>query len=157
MKVLSAFAVRLACLPVACLAALLLTGNAQAQSVPNLEVRSLDQKYVIAHWVIEAETEATRFFVERSADGEQFETVGVVDSDIAGGAQFHYSFLDETPLPGASYYRLRVTPNQSEVVYTVSMPVRLGELPTGYVPAQQLDPVLLSVSAKSPKATVNKP
>lgn len=135
----------------AVLVCLFLAGNVQAQSTPTLQVRSLDGKYVIAHWMIEAKIAPTRFYIERSFDGQSYETIGIVDSDIAGNNDFHYSFLDDQPLSGTSYYRLRIAANNAEAVYSQAMNVLVDGLPTGYVPAQQLDPVLLSVSTKSVK------
>lgn len=61
-------------------------------------------------WSTLTEANNDGFFVERSADGKAFHAIGKVDSKAENGnsaMELPYDFLDETPLSGANYYRLK--------------------------------------------------
>ncbi len=65
-------------------------------------------KTVDISWSTAAEEGNSHFLVERSADGATFSVIGRVEA--AGGgrsADNHYFLVDETPLFGTSFYRLR--------------------------------------------------
>ena len=64
---------------------------------------------VLCTWSTATEVNNDFFTVERSADAESFSPIGDVDG--AGDSQtiLRYSFTDEEPLSGLSYYRLRQT------------------------------------------------
>ncbi len=58
-------------------------------------------------WTTLTELHNERFDVERSSDGQTFVHIGSI---AGGGTSMHvrsYEFVDEQPLPGTSYYRLR--------------------------------------------------
>ncbi len=59
------------------------------------------------NWATATERNSDYFDVQRSADNEHFTTIGTVGA--AGDAQYRndYLFVDEAPLQGANYYRLR--------------------------------------------------
>ncbi|MFN4255274.1 MAG: hypothetical protein ACK4Q5_09735 [Saprospiraceae bacterium] len=48
------------------------------------------------------------FIVERSADGEQFEEILRLEGEGAADEMLYFSELDENPLPGDNYYRVRL-------------------------------------------------
>ncbi|MEM7103521.1 MAG: T9SS type A sorting domain-containing protein [Bacteroidota bacterium] len=58
----------------------------------------------ILNWEVAAETEYDHFEMERSGNGSAWESIGKVDpvNDLV-----YFEFVDSSPLPGISYYRLR--------------------------------------------------
>ena len=57
-------------------------------------------------WTMEDETNAQYFVIERSADGNDFDSIGMVQA-LNNQEQLSYSFTDNHILSGYSYYRLR--------------------------------------------------
>ena len=71
-------------------------------------------------WSTAEEINASHFYAERSADAREFEVVGKVSA--SGTTKLHkdYSLIDEIPLSGTSYYRLRqIDLDGKEFVYRV--------------------------------------
>lgn len=66
-----------------------------------------EAKHVQLDWVTESEQNSEWFAVERSADGANFVEIGRLPAAGNATEERRYSFLDEHPLPGTSYYRLR--------------------------------------------------
>ncbi|MBI5915883.1 MAG: T9SS type A sorting domain-containing protein [Bacteroidetes bacterium] len=58
-------------------------------------------------WATASETNNQGFEVQRSSDGAAWEMLGFVAGNGTTTAAHDYSFLDEKPLPGMNYYRLR--------------------------------------------------
>lgn len=77
-----------------------------------------NQKAVDLNWVSAREENLDRYDIERSADGQVFTTIG----DVAGGGdtevESRYAFLDETPLRGRSYYRLRMVDFDGTITFS---------------------------------------
>lgn len=114
-----------------------------------------DQEMVNLEWSIPGGQDNEHFLVERSANGYQYETIATVKG---GGNYFmtsHFSYTDEAPLSGASYYRItsvgmrgtgishsdpisieglptairhvRVYPNPANMEFTLAVTVEKGE------------------------------
>jgi hypothetical protein len=64
-------------------------------------------RLVQLEWITASELNNDYFEVERSTDGQEFSVLGRVDGSGTVNTEMHYSFIDEDPLPGISYYRLR--------------------------------------------------
>lgn len=63
------------------------------------------------YWTTETEENNKKFIIERSADGRNFSAVGELNSRAPGGnsnAPISYSFVDQRPINGKQYYRLRL-------------------------------------------------
>jgi len=58
-------------------------------------------------WATALEINSSHFNVERSTDLKEFATIGKISSAGDSRQQINYSFLDEAPLPGVNYYRLK--------------------------------------------------
>jgi hypothetical protein len=58
-------------------------------------------------WATASEIDNDYFAIERSADGREFRSIGVVPGRGTTDREVSYVFHDERPLPGRSYYRLR--------------------------------------------------
>ena len=70
------------------------------------------------HWTTSTEINNDFFTVERSANGLDFEGIGRVDG---AGTSYHdrnYTFTDDGPYPGRSYYRLKQTDIDGKFSYS---------------------------------------
>lgn len=74
----------------------LLTFEAEAQS-----------DHVAITWLTQTERNSSYFEVERSRDGEHFAPIGSVEAAGVSLSRIDYSLLDQDPLEGRAYYRLR--------------------------------------------------
>jgi len=61
-------------------------------------------------WEVKTDEELKSFDVERSADGRTFVKLSTVASLGKGIALANYSWVDNNPLMGANYYRIKVIP-----------------------------------------------
>lgn len=66
-------------------------------------------KVVKVDWTSGTELNNDFYTVERSSDAIHFERVGFVNGNGNSSEELSYSFVDENPLIGTSYYRLRQT------------------------------------------------
>ena len=64
------------------------------------------EKGTLLTWQTATEQNNEKFIVERSNDGESFETIGIVAGAGNSSHLLNYSFTDSDPAPGISYYRL---------------------------------------------------
>lgn len=67
----------------------------------------LVHKNVHLSWSTASETNNAHFLVERGADGRVFAEIGRVAGAGTVRETREYAFIDERPLPGANFYRLR--------------------------------------------------
>lgn len=61
----------------------------------------------VLSWSTASEINNAYFAIERSETGRHFEKIGVVNGNGNSTAIHNYQFIDESPLIGTSYYRLR--------------------------------------------------
>ncbi len=66
-----------------------------------------NKEEVELEWTTASETENKYFEIERSPEGRDFEVIGRVNGNGTTSSFSDYSFIDETPLRGNNYYRLR--------------------------------------------------
>lgn len=64
---------------------------------------------VILNWSTAQEVNNEFFSIERSQDGQQFETIGEVDGAGTSVLFNQYTYTDKQPLAGLSYYRIKQT------------------------------------------------
>ena len=57
-------------------------------------------------WAIAAGSNPDHFEIERSSTGQDFQTIGRVEKDVNASNLFRYT--DRSPIPGNSYYRLKI-------------------------------------------------
>ena len=62
---------------------------------------------VILDWSTATEINNDFFTLERSRDGVQFEEIGEVEGAGNSNQKIDYQFIDKSPYPGVSYYRLK--------------------------------------------------
>ncbi len=58
-------------------------------------------------WSTASEINSKYFSIERSADGLDYKTIGVVPASGNSSTVINYTFLDESPYDGDNYYRLK--------------------------------------------------
>jgi hypothetical protein len=85
-------------------------------------------KSVVLKWITEQEIDNNYFEVERSFDGTNFTTIGMVLDGVASGARKSYQFKDnDNQLQSATvaYYRLKQFDNNGKFTYTNKIAVKL--------------------------------
>ena len=70
-------------------------------------VAALIPSGVALNWATATEKNNDRFEVQRSADGQSFQTIGTVKGQGNSSNLREYAFTDSRPITGQSYYRLR--------------------------------------------------
>ncbi len=86
--------------------------STMASAVIRYDVLPKDKKALI-QWTTEQETNSDYFTIERSSNGSDFETVMVIDAKGSSSTATQYEFIDNSVLPGSSYYRLIATDNNA--------------------------------------------
>ena len=69
----------------------------------------VNENAVLLEWATASEENFDHFTVERSADGEYFEVIGMVEGHGSSSYVLYYEFTDDLPLQGTGYYRLTAT------------------------------------------------
>lgn len=81
-------------------------------------------KSVVLNWVTENEVNNDHFVVERSVDGQNFESVGTVFPDFSGSAQHRYDFTDHV-FEWQKNYTYRIKQVDIDGAFTVSETVEV--------------------------------
>jgi hypothetical protein len=80
---------------------------------------ALQQQGAIAlTWTTLQEQNASRFIVERSADGTSYTAIGVVNAAGTTNSVSNYAFIDYSPLVNNNYYRLRQIDADNHFMYS---------------------------------------
>ena len=74
--------------------------------------------YVVLDWATASEYNNTHFEVERSAEGRRFQPFQNVHGAGDSRSRLHYQTVDDNPLPGRSYYRLKQVDFSGEVTFS---------------------------------------
>lgn len=82
------------------------TASALPVELLNFEAE-VQQKQVLLHWQTASEQNNAFFDIERSNDGVHFESIGSQPGNGTTKEVHNYSFIDEKPLLGMNYYRLK--------------------------------------------------
>lgn len=67
----------------------------------------LDQTRIVTNWATASELNFDYFEVERSVDGKDFRVLGKIDGNGTTNVRHDYSYIDENPIIGFNYYRLK--------------------------------------------------
>ncbi len=97
--------------------------------------------FVDINWSTASETNNDYFTIERSMDGITFQEIGVVDGAGNSGSILNYVSIDDSPLSGISYYRLKQTDFNGDSKYSSIVSVQKNEtsfeiINTSYFPSQ---------------------
>lgn len=74
--------------------------------------------YVVLQWTTLSETDNLYFEIERSINGEHWEVIETTLGAIQSRSPIHYKEIDNSPLPGVSYYRLKQVDLQGTFSYS---------------------------------------
>ena len=72
---------------------------------------------VFVSWTSKDEPEDCVYIVERSKDGREFQSVGVKEG-IGAEIELYYSWIDQTPPAGFSYYRVKKITKEGSQLYS---------------------------------------
>jgi hypothetical protein len=81
------------------------------------EIRKADNSVNLI-WTTASETNNDYFTIERSADGRNFAAIGMVDGAGNSTSSLDYSYTDDEPLAGTSYYRIKQTDYDGQFSYS---------------------------------------
>ena len=69
-------------------------------------------------WETESEENSDYFTVQRSDNGSNFESLGIVDAKENSDQKQFYQFADSYPIQGISYYRLKIVDLNGSIRYS---------------------------------------
>ncbi|MEM9921496.1 MAG: PKD domain-containing protein [Bacteroidota bacterium] len=78
----------------------------------------IDESLNVLEWATASEENTSHFLVERSADGQSFETIGRTEAAVNSAVTKSYLLRDESPLKGVNYYRLRQVDQDGQFAYS---------------------------------------
>jgi hypothetical protein len=81
-------------------------------------------------WTTSKEDEPVKFTIQRSDDGNNFTTIGTLESRNSMAALNSYSFIDPSPVTDKKYYRIILNNNSNRKVY--SRTIMLNRSSTGF-------------------------
>jgi len=84
----------------------------------NFNARLNPSRQVNLAWETASETNNDYFAIERSQDGSLFEVIAKVEGAGNSTLKNNYSYVDEKPFEGVSYYRLRQTDHNGAFTYS---------------------------------------
>lgn len=92
-----------------------------ASSMASVNIHNYSTVYnsgkVFVSWTSKNEPEDCVYVVERSPDGRDFQSVGVKEG-IGADIELYYSWIDQTPLPGFAYYRVKKITKEGTQLYS---------------------------------------
>ncbi len=83
-------------------------------------------------WSTASELNNDFFTIERASDLEKFEEVTTVKGQGTINIKTNYNTVDESPLPGISYYRLKQTDFDGKFTYSELRKVEVTEIKTNF-------------------------
>jgi hypothetical protein len=95
------------------------------------QLTGLQNKQTVVRWTTAQEVNTNQFYIERSADGLIFNNIGNIPAKNTSGIN-NYSFTDENPLQGTSYYRLKEVDKDGTSTYSDIRAVKNAEALTVY-------------------------
>ena len=84
------------------------------------------QKNVQVNWQTSQEINTSHFIIERSADGTNFSALGSVTAAGNSSSTRNYSFKDNLPLQGISFYRIQMVDEDGRYKYSSVVSITLN-------------------------------
>jgi|GEM_PF-1445399 len=81
---------------------------------------------VALDWRTASEINTDHFDIERSNDGVHFSKIGTVASSQNSAAESDYTFTDDNPINGISYYRLKQVDKDGHFTYSIIISVKMN-------------------------------
>jgi hypothetical protein len=134
-----------------------LTSNSVIVSLLAFEANPLPEK-VSLNWTTSVEINNEYFLVERSTDGKTFEVINRIKGAVNSTNLLDYSSIDNSPLYGTSYYRLKQIDSFGNSTYSDVIAVSIKENPDFEIlsaePTINSTIHLLFISAQNDKCSV---
>ena len=83
---------------------------------------------VLVNWEVASQVENHHFSIERTIDGINFETIGTITDAGNSHQSSKYSFVDESPVHGLSYYSLKQYDHQGQMKELALTAVQCSEI-----------------------------
>lgn len=83
-------------------------------------------KHILLRWISEKEMNSKEFVVEKSRNGKDFTSLGAVAAAGNSNAALQYSFVDEHPVNGKNFYRLKTFDRDGKFGYSQIVTVDFG-------------------------------
>lgn len=83
----------------------------------SFEATLADNRTVTLDWAVEQDDELAYFILERAKDGLVFKPFGQIDRATPNGL-INYTFVDDSPFPDRSYYRLKLVDKNGSFSYS---------------------------------------
>lgn len=77
-------------------------------------------------WQTFTEINVRGFELQRSADGNRYDSIGFVTSRASNSSGAIYDYTDRNPLHGRSYYRIKVVDNSGQITYSQVRTINIG-------------------------------
>ena len=84
----------------------------------------------LLNWTTLQERNVSKFIVERSLNGAAFETIGEMKAVGSSSQRNKYDFIDNSPLDGANYYRIRQLDHDGKMNFSVIRSLSFDRHPT---------------------------
>jgi hypothetical protein len=95
----------------------------------SFDARELKNNQVELDWATASESNSDHFEVEHSNDGQDWNAIGQVDAAGNSAAMQQYSFVDETPYTGVTYYRLKQVDRDGNATISKTLTVHIDAAP----------------------------
>lgn len=83
-----------------------------------------EEQTVLLEWTTSLENNSQRFDIERSTNAKSWTTLGNVKAADQSAQSIYYSYRDASPLPGVSYYRLKMVDHDGTFAHSPIRDVR---------------------------------
>lgn len=90
----------------------------QKVEAPSFSIQIKENKNVLLLWE-QSDSSLKYFTIERSRNNQNFESIGVIKNEAGIG---RFSWTDEQPITGKSYYRIKCSTAQGYTARTASQP-----------------------------------
>ncbi|WP_211221646.1 T9SS type A sorting domain-containing protein [Spirosoma panaciterrae] len=121
-------------------------------SLVSFSAKTLDNNTIQLNWSTAWENSNKAFYIERSTDLRQFESVGQI-TDVSGDIQAisRYTFIDQKPIRGISYYRLTQADLSGQRTTFPAVSVILRDVPYSVWPNPMTTGELFTLSLDEPQ------
>ncbi len=87
----------------------------------------IERRRVMLNWTTANEIENDYFEIERSLDGVNFTNIGRANGAGNSSINQYYQFIDEQPIPGINYYRLKDVDFNGNYNYSSTISIKLED------------------------------
>lgn len=87
-------------------------------TLTSFTLKRADSRAILLSWITALEVNSDRFEIEHSANGKNWENIGVVNSAGESKNLAHYTYTHESPAQGANLYRLKMVDKDMTFAYS---------------------------------------